>query len=169
MGEYIVGAYLKLIEKCDYIDYNVRPIESGRAGQSELDVIGIKLTKNEEKIFLCEVSTHLDGLVYGSNYTETIKKIKEKYERQQDYRKKYIPGHYKECYMFWSPVVLPKLEDMIKAEEDKKLKGLEFIKNNDYFEKIEQLRKIAVSKTKDFGNPFFRTLQILEHLRKNKN
>ena len=25
MGEYIVGAYLKLVEGCDVVDYNVRP------------------------------------------------------------------------------------------------------------------------------------------------
>ncbi|MBN2395747.1 MAG: hypothetical protein JXC36_04700 [Candidatus Atribacteria bacterium] len=25
IGEYIVGAYLKVIEKCDFIDYNARP------------------------------------------------------------------------------------------------------------------------------------------------
>jgi hypothetical protein len=24
IGEYIVGAYLKIIKKCDFVDYNVR-------------------------------------------------------------------------------------------------------------------------------------------------
>ena len=31
IGEFIVGAYLQLIEECDFIDYNVRPpVEVGK-------------------------------------------------------------------------------------------------------------------------------------------
>ncbi len=29
IGEFIVGAYLQLIEECDFIDYNVRPPGGG--------------------------------------------------------------------------------------------------------------------------------------------
>ena len=165
MGEYIVGAYLKIIIGCDYVDYNVRPAERGLNGLGELDVIGIKLEKGKEEIFLCEVTTHLDGMVYGANYQATIKKIEDKYKRQKNYRKKFIPGHFQEHYMLWSPVVLPKLESLLNTNSKGSLYGLEFIINNKYFEIIEQLKKEAKNTTKDFGNPFFRTLQILEHVR----
>ena len=165
MGEYIVGAYLKIIVGCDYVDYNVRPSERGINGLGELDVIGIKLEKGKEEIFLCEVSTHLDGLVYGKNYEATIKKIISKYNRQKDYKKKYIPEHFHEHYMLWSPVVLPRLESLLKAESKKSLKNLEFVINGKYFNIIEELKKEAGKTTKDFGNPFFRTLQILGHTR----
>ena len=42
MGEYITGAYLKLILECDVVDYNVRPPGGGRAGLAEFDVVGLK-------------------------------------------------------------------------------------------------------------------------------
>ncbi|MDD5659927.1 MAG: hypothetical protein PHR39_07990 [Actinomycetota bacterium] len=36
IGEYIVGAYLKVIKKCDFIDYNARPPGGGLEGLNEL-------------------------------------------------------------------------------------------------------------------------------------
>lgn len=164
IGEYVIGAYLRIIIGCDYVDYNVRPLEEGRGGQGELDVIGVKLEKDKEEIFLCEVSTHLDGLVYG-NYKETVERIISKYKRQRDYREKYIPKHFQVHYMMYSPKVLPKLNGMLKDEAQKSLKGLKFVINKDYYDMIEELRKRAKKTTKDFGNPFFRTLQVLAHLR----
>lgn len=62
IGEYAVGAYLKLILECDVIDYNARPPTGGMEGLSEIDVIGFKF--QEQEVCLCEVSTHLDGLNY---------------------------------------------------------------------------------------------------------
>jgi len=41
VGEYIVGAYLKIIEECDVIDYNVRVPGGGLEGLNELDVVGL--------------------------------------------------------------------------------------------------------------------------------
>ena len=43
MGEYIGGAYLKIIKKCDFVDYNVRPPTGGLEGLQELDVVGLVL------------------------------------------------------------------------------------------------------------------------------
>lgn len=165
IGEYVVGAYLKIIIGCDYVDYNVRPMEKGLKGLSEFDVIGVKLEKGKEEVFLCEVSTHLDGLVYGSNCQITFEKIVSKYKRQKDYRKKYIPDHFQVHYMFWSPVVLPKIKGMLEMEAKKSLNGLDFMINKKYLSVIEELKREAKKTTKTFGNPFFRALQILEHLR----
>jgi hypothetical protein len=40
-GEYFVGAYLKSVKDCDFIDYNVRIPGGGLKGLSELDVVGL--------------------------------------------------------------------------------------------------------------------------------
>jgi hypothetical protein len=36
MGEYIVGAYLKLVLGCDVVDYNTRPPGGGVTGLNEM-------------------------------------------------------------------------------------------------------------------------------------
>lgn len=65
MGEYVVGAYLKLVEQCDVADYNVRPPGGGLAGLSEFDVIGLRF--KDRTATMCEVTTHIRGLVYGES------------------------------------------------------------------------------------------------------
>ena len=62
MGEYIVGAWLKLVIKCDIVDYNLRNPLEGQVGLNELNVLGLDF-KNKAA-YLCEVNTHLDGLQY---------------------------------------------------------------------------------------------------------
>ncbi len=81
IGEYIVGAYLKIIIKCDFVDYNVRPPVGGLEGLNELDVVGLDF-KNKTA-YLCEVTTHITGFLYKDNKT-TIEKIKKKYKRQKE-------------------------------------------------------------------------------------
>jgi hypothetical protein len=39
-GEQLVGAYLRVIERCDLVTYNQRSMEQG--DQMELDVLGVK-------------------------------------------------------------------------------------------------------------------------------
>ena len=70
MGEYLVGAYLEMIGMCDVVSYNVRSPESGLKGLGELDVVGLNLKTNTA--FLCEVVTHLNGLLYSSIKGETL-------------------------------------------------------------------------------------------------
>lgn len=41
MGEYVVGAVLRLIENCDVVDYNVRPPGGGMAGLGELGLASL--------------------------------------------------------------------------------------------------------------------------------
>jgi hypothetical protein len=158
IGEYIVGAYLKIIEECDFIDYNVRPPGGGLKGLNELDVVGLDF-KNETA-YLCEVTTHIRGVLYKDNKT-TIEKIKKKYMRQKEYANKYLPGFLKRHFMFWSPVV-PK---GYITKELEKIDGLELVINKEYAQCIDELRIKAKELTNDVGNPFFRMLQILEHLR----
>ena len=158
IGEYVVGAYLKIIKKCDFTDYNVRPLVGGLEGLNELDVVGLDF-KNKTA-YLCEVTTHITGLLYIDNKT-TIEKIKKKHKRQKEYANKYLLGFLKRHFMFWSPVV-PK-GYIIKELE--KIDGLELVINKKYAQCIDELRIKAKELTNDVGNPFFRMLQILEHLR----
>jgi len=85
MGEYLVGAYLELVKGCEIISYNVRSHEKGLKGLVELDFVGLNLKQNTA--FLCEVVTHLGGLIYGGR-EETIRRIFKKYEKQRTYAKK---------------------------------------------------------------------------------
>ncbi len=66
MGEYLVGAYLKVIEGCEFVDYNVRFPSGGLKGLDELDVIGFNF--ESDVAYLCEVTTHVRGILYGNYY-----------------------------------------------------------------------------------------------------
>ena len=75
IGEYVVGAYLQVIDHCEIVSYNVRPQTSGIEGLPEFDVVGFNYLT--QTAFLCEVTTHLNGVKYGTNQ-QTLKKIEEK-------------------------------------------------------------------------------------------
>ena len=159
MGEYVVGAYLKIIKGCDFIDYNVRRSGGGLPGLDELDVIGLDF---EHKVaYLCEVTTHIRGLLYGSSNKTTVDKVKQKYEKQRKYAEDCLPDFFSYRFMFWSPVV----PQGYLTRELPKIQGLELVINGEYKACIDELRKEARKKANDEGNPFFRVLQILEHLR----
>ena len=160
MGEYIVGAYLKLELDCHFVDYNVRSSSGGLAGLSELDVVGLNFTN--KTAYICEVTTHIQGLLYGSGNKETIEKIRSKHQRQIDYANQYLTDFPKKHFMFWSPVVPKGLLTKALGE----IETLELVINETYTECVDALRKRAKETTHDIGNPFFRTLQILEHLRR---
>ena len=46
MGEYLVGAYLQIVENCDFVNYNVRSPAKGLEGLAEFDVVGINFKEN---------------------------------------------------------------------------------------------------------------------------
>lgn len=158
IGEYIVGAYLQLIEECDFIDYNVRPPSGGLKGLNELDVVGLNFKKGTA--YLCEVTTHIRGVLYKNNQ-ETIRRIKKKHEHQKEYAKKYLKNFKNHRFLFWSPVV----PVGYITENLRKIETLESVINGEYKNRIEQLRSLAKKTTHDIRNPFFRMLQIMEHMR----
>lgn len=161
IGEYIVGAYLKIIKECDFVDYNVKPRGGCLEGLNEIDVIGINFKNNN--VYLCEATTHIKGLLI-KDYKTTINKIKQKYKRQKEYYRKYLKNFSNPHFMFWSPFVSRgKIE---KLEKDKSLQGLEFITNEKYASCINELKEKAIKMTNDTGNPFFRMLQIIERVNK---
>jgi hypothetical protein len=157
VGEYIVGAYLQLIIGCDVVDYNVRPPGGGLKGLEEIDVIGLDLKKH--RAYLCEVTTHIRGVLYKDKHT-TVERIKKKYERQKLYGSEYLENF--ECeYMFWSPVV----PVGYITEHLSKLKKLQLIINGDYKRRVNELEKRAAETTHDARNPVFRILQVFAHMR----
>ncbi len=156
-GEYLVGAYLKLIEDCDFVDYNVRMPGGGQKGQREIDVVGIRFTT--QTAYLCEVATHLSGVNYGGN-PETIKRLKEKYAHLQTYADVRLPKFHP-VFMFWAPYV-PK---GFLTESLSELDGLDLVINGEYKSRVTKLTDMAKSEKQDTGNPVFRILQILGALR----
>jgi len=163
MGELLVGAWLKEIKNCDFIQYDARLPEGHLPGLNEVDVIGLEL-KNKIA-YLCEVTTHVRGALYGT-YQKTLDKIRVKFERDKVFADKILKDFPARHYMFWSPVV-PKGKLTLKLKE---LEGhdVELVVNEKYAERIEELRKVAREKKNDTGNDAFRLLQILAHVRTQK-
>lgn len=159
MGEYIVGACLKLLNERDFVDYNVRRPGGGLAGLNEIDVVGLNF--KSKTAYLCEVTTHLDGLLYKDSKT-TVERIKRKYEKLKEYADSHLPDFFRERhFMFWSPVVSAGISENLR-----RIKGLELVINEDYASYVGFLQEIAKRVTYDTGNPSFRILQILGHLRR---
>lgn len=158
VGEYIVGAYLKIINGCDFVDYNVRQPGGGLKGLNELDVVGLHF--QSRTAYLCEVTTHIRRLLYKDNRT-TVERIKKKHLFQISYASKHLKDFPNRYYMFWSPVV-PK---GYITEHLSKVVSLELIINQKYTQCVDELRQRAKTITCDVGNPFFRILQILENLK----
>ncbi len=158
MGEYLVGAYLKLILKCSVVDYDARPAGGGIQGLGELDVIGFDFINRT--VYLCEVTTHLNGLLIGRGAESTIARLTAKYARQRQYSEHHLHlPNFKARFMFWSPVVRPGLIAGLKGI------GFDLFINGTYRAAIEELRNKARTSTSDANNPAFRVLQILEHMR----
>ena len=158
MGEYLVGAYLKLVKVCDFVDYNVRPSGGKMAGLDEFDVIGIHIAS--KTAYMCEVMTHLRGLLYGGGNQGTLNRVKEKYRKQQEYARSHLSTFRCE-FMFWSPNV-PK---GILTDGFAEIDGLQFVINAEYKRVVQDLRVKARNEQQDTGNPVFRVLQILGALR----
>jgi hypothetical protein len=159
VGEYLVGAYLKIIELCDVVDYNARPPVPGLEGMGELDVIGLNFTNKTS--FLCEVATHLGGLEYGKGYDDSLLQVRKKHDRQRVYAQRYLSDFEHHQFMFWCPRV-PKGK-LTKGLSE--IEGLELVINEEYTRRVKELCKMAEGPPKDYGNPVFRVLQILGHLR----
>jgi hypothetical protein len=161
MGELLTGAYLKVIENCDVVSYNVRPRGGGLKGLGELDVVGLRF--EDDTAFLCECTTHIDGMLYGSGTKDTVTKLGQKAARQIEYADSHLQNFPNRRYMFWSPVVSPAV-----AAKLRELNGIELIINQDYTARIDELRSVAKKRSNDEGNDAFRLLQILEHLKVHK-
>ncbi len=162
MGEYLVGAYLEMIQECDFVSYNVRFPEEGLKGLSELDVVGFDFKSSIA--YLCEVSTHILGFFYGLKGVDSVKKVLRKFATQKEFAEKKLKDFKTIRYQFWSPKV-----GKTDVEKLNSIVGLESIVNETYTNKINELRLLAKKISRQVNNPAFRVLQILEHMKKVKN
>lgn len=181
IGEQIVGAYHSLITGCEVVSYTVRSEIQGE--QMDLDVLGIDSEGGHRTVYLCEVGTHLDGLDYGgapsddywsefgsSKYQGTLDTIHQKFKADLRYATRVFDDAEEYKLQFWSPYVaqghitagFEKMADRFRDERDVEL---EFLINEKYTAKVEELRERAGSETKRYGEPAYRFLQILEHMR----
>ncbi len=161
IGESLVGAFLKFFESCDIVEYNLilpRQIDS----QGEIDVVGINF--KDQKIFLCEVVTHLQTMNYGSR-EETVNKIRQKMEKNRKLAEMQF-ADWEAIYMVWSPTVGQLMDDGLNAMLNE-LKGIkvDLIFNEEYANRVIKLIEKASHDIKDYNEPFFRCLQILTHLK----
>ena len=159
IGEELVGAYLTEIEECDHVSYNVRAPGGGLRGLKELDIVGLKFSANTA--YLCEVTTHLQGLLIGTGYASTLKKIQEKHKWQVEYAQKNLSG-FKPLYQFWSPYV-PKGALLLGLRQ---IPDLLLVVNAEYTRRVRRLRDLARDrKPSPTSNSAYRLIQILEKLR----
>ncbi len=159
VGEYVVGAYLKVVERCDFVDYNVRPPGGGLEGLNELDVVG-GLDFKTRTAYVCEVTTHICGLLYGSK-EETVARVANKHDRQKKYADRFLSNFENHRFQFWSPVV----PSGYLTTNLSLISGLELVINGKYKQRIKILQERAREETHDARNPVFRLLQILGHMR----
>lgn len=181
LGEQLVGAYHKMISECEIVSYNQRSPEAGE--QMEIDVIGIQTDNDRQTIYVCEVITHLHGMRYSGSpstteweeygndmYQHTLERIYRKFQSDFEYTIDIFDTADNYIFQLWSPVVPQgSLTDGLNALklrfENTYDRELELIINSRYFTKISSLQKLASKEKKQYGEPAFRFLQILGHMR----
>ncbi|APC08972.1 hypothetical protein [Neomoorella thermoacetica] len=160
IGESLVGSYFKYVLGCKIVVYNCH-----LDGGGELDVVA--LDPEGKKIYLCEVATHLRGLLYGDSNAATVERVSHKIKRAAAFAAANFPDR-EPVFMLWAPAVSRRLvQDLLRLQPDPGTQKitLKFIFNHDYTACIRHLREIARQNIKTTDEPAFRLLQILEHLR----
>jgi hypothetical protein len=169
-GEELVGAWLRLIVECDFVQYNV-PL---RGKQGEIDVIGINL--NEKVAYICEVATHTGGLNYvRGSLPDNVNKLTRKFQDDADYARQYLKD-FQHKFMLWSPIVNVPLSKETKYSQIRDLidirrnlqnshqVNIEMVVNEIYLERVAELQHKAAEETAASEYPVFRLLQILHRL-----
>lgn len=161
MGEYLVGAYLREIEGCEIVVYNQR-LSRNKGEFAEVDVVGIDATG--QTVFLCEVTTHLDGVLYTANGKDnSLTKVERKFRSAKEYAERAFP-QLRKRYSFWAPRVRSGLLKQFEALGERIGIELELVVQANYTKNINALRDKAKTDKRNTGDPFYRALQILEHV-----
>lgn len=177
IGESLVGAYLRIIEECEFVTYNRKNPDQN---QSETDVVALKTENRHQTIYGCEVVTHLDGPIYNTtkdandwsefnSYAETMKVIESKFESTYDLVTDLWPDADTVKLQFWSPVVpgelrprgLDELQHRFEAEYGI---WIEMVYNEAYAQCLKKLQERAKEGTSSHDEPAFRFLQLLAHV-----
>lgn len=162
IGENLVASYLRYIEKCSLVVENTQLEHE----QGEVDVIGVTLGA-ELAVVLCEVTTHIRGMQYGS-IEKTIAKVAAKIGRAKDFAALLFRQHAPR-YEIWSPYVpigrlTSAFEEMAARSADERL-DVQFVINEGYHERIQVLIEHARTNTAQTSDPAYRLLQILTKTR----
>jgi hypothetical protein len=167
IGESLVGAYLRHVVGCDVVTYNSFFADR----QGEVDVVGIE-NGEPRTIWLCEVTTHIGGMLITSRGDRPQKVIlREKLARLHAFAEATFPGDsYR--YEWWSPrVAVGKLTDVLREiEQEWEVAGrdLRFVMNETYTERIRELAGDAAKNSSTTNEPAYRMLQVLTRLRGSK-
>lgn len=167
VGEELVGEYLKLRRGCDFVQYNLRPVE----GNAEIDVVGIDV--RAKILYVCEVAIHLEtGLKYRYG---NVDKLTKKFDSDIEYARRYFPDH-ETRPMLWSPIVKRskptskncQTRDVKAISEHVRAKHgveLEVVANRDFLDALRELRAEAELRTSQM-NGIMRLMQIEEKVAK---
>jgi hypothetical protein len=170
-GEHFVGQYLKYINNCDFVKYNLQT----KLRQGEIDVVGI--SSSERKVYICEVATHLTGIglqYVKNNHPDNVDRLVKKFEKDIEYGNTNFMD-FEQIYMLWTPFAKQTGENAksdpsrdlqeIKKEVKSKFNiDLTIIANKDHLEAIEALRTFAAKISYAMTSPIMRFLQIEETL-----
>ena len=181
LGEQLVGAYHKLVNQCEIVSYNQRSEQQG--DQMEIDVLAIRSRNGYQRLYVCEVITHIHGMQYSGTpssdrwaeygndtYQNTLERLLQKFEADHSYVTRVFDTTDEYVFQLWSPVVpqgtltdgLAELQDVFENGTGHEL---ELVINEEYSNRIDELREKASKDKKQYGEPAFRLLQILEHMR----
>jgi len=182
IGEQLVGAYHKLINECEMVGYNQF---SDRAGdQMEVDVLAVRTNEGRQRVYVCEVVTHLDGINYGGNpsdeywsefgstaYQGTLDTIYQKFLVDKKYVERVFDDSHEYRFPLWAPYVAEGyrtsgLKKLVERFNEEYGEEIDLIINESYTNEIEKLRSLAGQETKKRGESAYRLLQILEHMRR---
>lgn len=172
IGELVVGAWLTQVEGYDFVVYNQRPgrdlpSEPGLTGVStrlaELDVIGMHTANG--KSYVAEVTTHLDGLLYGAGVEGSLQKLRSKFAASGAYANILEERTSLEAALaLWSPKVPKGVIAGVASIEEAAGRSVEIVANEAYADRVAQLIDVASQSTTSTGNDFYRALQLLTHL-----
>ena len=154
-GEEIVGAWLRYLKGCDFVEYGVQV-----PGAGEIDVVGLSLKAN--RAYICEVASHIHGLQYKDNEATIVGKFK----RAKQYADSTLFG-IDISYEFWSPVVrsgsqMGSVTKALTILRDEHRIVVEPVVNESYLQRLSQLRAVASKETRNASHPILRFLQIEE-------
>ena len=143
---------------------------------SHTKVLTGSLNLKTKSVYVCEVAIHLTtGLQYTlAKRPNNVNKLTEKFSRDIDYTRKYLP-EYKAHYMLWSPVVKSRKGeseyDQIKHLEQvhtnilaKYGETLRLVINAEFSKCLQQLRDEARLTSANLKSPVMRMLQVEEQL-----
>ena len=170
-GEHLVGQYLKYINGCDFVEYNLET----KSTQGEIDVVGIN--SSQRKVYICEVATHLTGvglLYVKGKRPDNVGRLTAKFRKDIEYGRTNFKD-FERIYMLWTPLAKDtgpkaKLNPCKDLREVKEKIMAEFaidlviIANKDYMKAVSELRRIAAKTSYAMKSPIMRYMQIEENL-----